>query len=702
MKKLFSIVLALVLCICSVPLGTVASSEDFEIAGDFAIENGDVLFLYMGSDDQTVITVPPGIRIIDDYALCYVTGVKKVVLPASVTEIRRCAFKECISLSEINIPNKVKLIGEYAFLNCPKLLTVTIPRSVTAIEQLAFGYNLINGREVLTDGFVIYGETGTEAERYAKDNGIKFVSTGTTVTDPVTATTADSDPASKFVACNECSGKGNVSKACGGCDGTGNINNDVSCAKCKNAGTVTTSETCFICGGVPSAKIKINCKNCKGSGKTTSYLNVTCSVCSGKGNIKCSKCSGSGTVTKLEKCVFCNGTLVCTILGVKTTCSCVYAGTPGYCPMKSECTSCWGRGTQYCSTCDATGKVKQYTDKNCPDCAGLGYIYEMVSCDYCTNGKITSTVICPDCKGASKLVTCSDCNGKGSVSVQCTYCGGAGKILAGETTSPTVTSTVTTSKDTVTTTAESTNITSTTSIFYTYTTITEPGMPYIQKGDFNLNGIVDAQDASDLLTYYADRMTGNMLYTAAEQAYAGDVNGDGSIDAVDASLILSIYADAMTVNIPTATKTATTTSTAATTTAKATATTAVTTTTFPSSSVYVNEDFGFSVVLPEAWLRLGVVTLSPKGDTVRFCYNDNDEFPLWIFEIEKVTSAEWKLLSDYSDYEKLGEAKGYVYFANFPSGPYGLYDKNTPKNIADEIDLLCDLSFGIRASFKII
>lgn len=64
-------------------------------------------------------------------------------------------------------------IGSEAFVNDLWFFwNVYIPSSVKSIGEKAFGYNSKGSR---ITGFVIYGHSGTEAEKYAKRNGFKFV-----------------------------------------------------------------------------------------------------------------------------------------------------------------------------------------------------------------------------------------------------------------------------------------------------------------------------------------------------------------------------------------------------------------------------------------------------------------------------------------------------------------------------------------------
>lgn len=61
-------------------------------------------------------------------------------------------------------------------------------------------------------------------------------------------------------------------------------------------------------------------------------------------------------------------------------------------------------------------------------------------------------------------------------------------------------------------------------------------------GDINLDGSVDAADASEALAAYARVSTGGTTGFTAEQEANGDVDFSGAIDASDASQILSYYA----------------------------------------------------------------------------------------------------------------------------------------------------------------
>lgn len=105
------------------------------------------------------------------------------------------------------------------------------------------------------------------------------------------------------------------------------------------------------------------------------------------------------------------------VLAMAITCSTVNAETydckrcqgTGYeLNMTRNCQNCQGRGTTtrttFCSTCNATGKVKD---------------------------RFGDDVTCPACKGEKAKIeksTCSRCNGSGSEKVKCMQCHGTGKV----------------------------------------------------------------------------------------------------------------------------------------------------------------------------------------------------------------------------------------------------------------------------------
>ena len=77
--------------------------------------------------------------------------------------------------------------------------------------------------------------------------------------------------------------------------------------------------------------------------------------------------------------------------------------------------------------------------------------------------------------------------------------------------------------------------------FNPYLTIIEKSPEVAKLGDYNGDGMIDAVDASKILSAYAKYATGTSSPTADDLTVC-DVNKDGFIDAVDASKVLAYYA----------------------------------------------------------------------------------------------------------------------------------------------------------------
>jgi len=70
------------------------------------------------------------------------------------------------------------------------------------------------------------------------------------------------------------------------------------------------------------------------------------------------------------------------------------------------------------------------------------------------------------------------------------------------------------------------------------------------KDDVNNDGVVDSDDASQVLAHYASTATGQGGIFNESQLRAGNVNGDSVIDSDDASKILAYYAAVATGKVP--------------------------------------------------------------------------------------------------------------------------------------------------------
>ncbi len=137
------------------------------------------LIQYPVGQIRTSYIIPDSVIKIGDVSFAYYDSLTSITIPDSVTTIGVCAFDSCESLTSVTISDSVTNIGDYAFLSCTSLTSVTIPDSVTSIGEYAFGYYDDYHEYEVIDGFTIYGYKGSEAEKYAKDNKITFISLAT-------------------------------------------------------------------------------------------------------------------------------------------------------------------------------------------------------------------------------------------------------------------------------------------------------------------------------------------------------------------------------------------------------------------------------------------------------------------------------------------------------------------------------------------
>ena len=92
---------------------------------------------------------------------------QKVFLSDDIKSIGNEAFSGCASLGRIWFPDHLDSIGEGAFFGCASMREVYLPENLATIGEDAFSN---------CGPLIIRGKAGTLAEKYAKENGVKFIS----------------------------------------------------------------------------------------------------------------------------------------------------------------------------------------------------------------------------------------------------------------------------------------------------------------------------------------------------------------------------------------------------------------------------------------------------------------------------------------------------------------------------------------------
>lgn len=173
------------------------------------------------SDNEMLfgVALPEGVVEIDEQAFSGCINLQNINIPNSVTTIRKYAFFKCESLQEINLPASITEIEEYVFYGCRALYEVYVPGSVKGLmpflfyncsnlQRVKIGYGLTyieagvfcgcsmleecilpssvlhisgdafripgiaNSRDPLAEPLQLYVEKGSQAELYARQNGI--------------------------------------------------------------------------------------------------------------------------------------------------------------------------------------------------------------------------------------------------------------------------------------------------------------------------------------------------------------------------------------------------------------------------------------------------------------------------------------------------------------------------------------------------
>lgn len=86
-------------------------------------------------------------------------------MPVYMEEIGKYAFSRCTNLLSVDIPQGIKSISDCSFDSCTNLKDITIPNSVNYIGIDSF---------CKCKNLTIKCGSGSYAEKYAKDNKIKY------------------------------------------------------------------------------------------------------------------------------------------------------------------------------------------------------------------------------------------------------------------------------------------------------------------------------------------------------------------------------------------------------------------------------------------------------------------------------------------------------------------------------------------------
>lgn len=155
---------------------------------------------FFGKSSLTSVSIPDSVVSIGDNAFAGCLSLKSADIPDSVTSLGSSCFISCSSLERVSLGKSLSSVPDSCFLSCTVLRRVDIPDNITSIGNNAFyccadisgtyipssvkaiGQEAIGQRYGIRDiissenisGFVIRGEKGSAAEKYASELGLSF------------------------------------------------------------------------------------------------------------------------------------------------------------------------------------------------------------------------------------------------------------------------------------------------------------------------------------------------------------------------------------------------------------------------------------------------------------------------------------------------------------------------------------------------
>ncbi len=166
--------------------GIMASAKSYLTYGDYkynVLDDGTVeICVYIGSDEEVIIpatlngkkvtaladsafsdinsdnqskslngikkiVVPDSVTKVGMYAFANLRNLKEITFPDTITEIPSLdennswgAFEGCTSLEKVKLPKNLKKIGNKAFYRCSSLKEIELPETITDIEWSAFAF----------------------------------------------------------------------------------------------------------------------------------------------------------------------------------------------------------------------------------------------------------------------------------------------------------------------------------------------------------------------------------------------------------------------------------------------------------------------------------------------------------------------------------------------------------------------------------
>ena len=501
----------------------------------------------------TSITIPDSVTYIGFDAFSGCTGLTSITIPNSIVDISSSTFSGCRGLTSIIIPDGVTYIGFDAFSGCTGLTSITIPDSVTYIGDNAF-YNTAwyenQPDGLIYAGKVLYkykGEMPENTEIKIND-GTKVISssafwccsrlTSIIIPDSVTRIGNDAFFGTSLTSVTIPKGVTSIDDFAFSC-----------CTDLTKFNVSENNENYASVDGVLFNKEK-NCLVLYPNGKSDKKYIIPDSVktinrCAFNNCTELTEITIPDSVTNIEDFAFYGCTNLKSI-EIPNTITDIKDGMFFGC---SALTSI--------SIPDSVTNIEENAFWNCTGLTEIIIPNSVTNIGYNAFSGCTglTEIIIPDSVISIKAYAFKNCTGLTEMEMPDSVTSIEMDAFSGctELTSITI-------KNPECEFGDSTDTISDTAVIYGYDDSTaqayaekynrkfvslgeKPNIPISKTGDADLNGTIDAIDASIALTIYALNSTGGDVssYTD-EQLAAADADKNGTVDAIDASHILSYYA----------------------------------------------------------------------------------------------------------------------------------------------------------------
>ena len=155
---------------------------DNEISFEYKVSKNKTVKLTAYVSDSADVVIPSVVENcpVTDFSKDIFKNNKMIISvewPGEISTLPKEIFFGCTALEKVVFADGVAAISEKAFRNCVALKSIYIPSSVTDIHEKAFecAQNTMYGWKYWTCVEIIHAPTGSYAEKYAKENNIKFV-----------------------------------------------------------------------------------------------------------------------------------------------------------------------------------------------------------------------------------------------------------------------------------------------------------------------------------------------------------------------------------------------------------------------------------------------------------------------------------------------------------------------------------------------